>query len=38
MGIYLSLSVQRFRHYGFLQNDGVAENYNSGQIAVLIEK
>jgi hypothetical protein len=37
-GIYLPSSDQRFRHYGFLPDDGVAENRNSGQIAATREK
>jgi hypothetical protein len=36
-GIYLPSSDQRFRRYSFLPDDGVAENCNTGQIAVLRE-
>jgi hypothetical protein len=32
-GIYFPLSYQWFRRYSFLQDDGVAENCNPGQIA-----
>jgi hypothetical protein len=38
MGIYLPSFDPLFSHYGFLQNDGVAENYNFGQIAASREK
>jgi hypothetical protein len=37
-GIYSSWSDQRFRFYDFLRADRVAENYNTGQIAVMKEK
>jgi hypothetical protein len=36
-GLYLPSSDQRFRFYDYLYDDGFAENYNSGQIAVLKE-
>jgi hypothetical protein len=38
MDIYLPSSKQRFMRYGFLRADGVAENCNTGQTAVLKEK
>jgi hypothetical protein len=38
MGIYLPSYDQRFRCYGFLLDDGAAENCNSGQIATSREK
>jgi hypothetical protein len=38
MGIYLPSSNQQFRHYGFLHDDGFAENCNFGQTAVTREK
>jgi hypothetical protein len=38
MGIYLPSSDQLFMFYDFLYDDGIAENYNSGQIVVLKEK
>jgi hypothetical protein len=38
MDTYLPSDNQWFRRYGFLGDDGVAENCNTGQIAVLKEK
>jgi hypothetical protein len=35
MGIYLPSSDPRFRRYGFLHDDWVAENFKSGQIAAM---
>jgi hypothetical protein len=35
MVIYLPSFVPRFRCYGFLQDDWVAENCNTGQIAAM---